>query len=98
MTLPRAGRTPPAPDDRAGARLAEHMGIATSRTTLLRRVMERPDPPATMPQAVGIDDFALRRGHVYGTVVIDAESHRVLAPSGTLKRWCRGWPDTRRSR
>ncbi|MFF4903148.1 ISL3 family transposase [Streptomyces sp. NPDC001068] len=82
---------------RAGARLAQVMGIATSRTTLLRRVMDLPDPAATEPRAVGVDDFALRRGHVYGTVVIDAETHQVLdllpeRDAATLVPWLADHP------
>ncbi len=62
----------------AGARLAEHLDMPTSPDTPLRRVKNAPDRPAPAPRCVGVDDWAIRKGQRYGTILVDLECGRVL--------------------
>ncbi len=61
-----------------GTRLAEDLGMATSPTTLLRRVMAVPAPTSPPPRNIGLDEWASRRGRRYGTIIVDLERHRVV--------------------
>lgn len=58
--------------------MAGELGVPTSGDTLLRRVTTAPDGPEPAYRFVGIDDFALRKGRVYGTILIDLERGRVI--------------------
>jgi transposase len=62
----------------AGARLAARLQVPTSAATLLRLVRGAPIPPTPALQAVGVDEWAWRRGHRYGTILVDLASHRVV--------------------
>lgn len=53
----------------AGVRLGNRLGLAVSRNTLLRRVRQASMPFVVTPSALGVDDWALRKRAIYGTVL-----------------------------
>ena len=77
---------------RPAARFAERLGLPVSNDTLLRTVRRYDRPPPTPPSVIGIDDWAWRRNHRYGTIICDLERRKTIAllpdrePS-TAKAW-----------
>jgi transposase len=82
---------------RAGSRLLAAFGIGVSRHTALRSLMAVRLPELVVPRVLGIDDFALRKGLVYATVLIDAETGRRVdvlegRTADVVEDWLRAHP------
>ena len=63
---------------KAGARLARQLGYPTSADTLLRRLRQIALPATPTPRVLGIDDFALKKGQTYGTLLVDLERQQPI--------------------
>src|SRR5262245_35458196 len=62
----------------AGARQSERSAMRASGDTLLRRARAATAPARPTPRVLGIDDFSFRKGQVFGTILTDGESHKVV--------------------
>jgi hypothetical protein len=61
------------------SRILERLAVPISDDTVLREV-KRCDAtiPAEALRHVGVDDWAWRKGHTYGTILVDLEHHKVI--------------------
>lgn len=79
------------------ARVAQTSGVPVSADTVIRALRRAPDPPREDVRILGIDEWALRKGQRYATILVDLERRRIVdvLPDDrpeTVARWLQAHP------
>lgn len=83
-----------------GAYIASQINLKISSSTALRLVEQMPLPIIGNVNVLGIDDWAIRKGFTYGTILVDNETQRVIdvlqgRDGILLKEWLKAHPEVK---
>ncbi len=62
----------------AGRRLLHSLAMPQSGDTLIDDIRRTPEAQVVTPRVLGIDDWAKKKGHTYGTILVDLESRQPI--------------------
>ena len=80
------------------AQIASSFGVPTTDKTIIRRVLHLPLPNEGEVHKIGIDEWAWKKGHRYGTILVDLEKRRIVQllverSAETSKAWLGRHPE-----
>src|SRR5438128_820353 len=95
MRLPALGLATSA---EVSERVAPSLGMMVSAPTLLRRLRTVSCPPPTSVRILGVDDWAWKKGQIYGTLLVNLELNKPIEllpdrKEETLEAWLRTHPE-----
>ncbi len=81
----------------AAARLLVHLAMPASADTILRLVRDQPLPTRQPPRIVGVDDWAMKKGRTYSSILVDLERRKPIEllpdrTATTFSAWLRRTP------
>lgn len=82
----------------AGEKVCRTLNIAVSSSSLIRLIHAQDVAAPLTANALGIDDWAYKKGINYGTAIVDLEQHRVIdllrdREAQTVENWFKNMPE-----
>lgn len=83
---------------KASEALLAQLQMAISHDSALKLLRQQALRPIATAKVLGLDDFAIRKGHSYGTILVDLEKHEVIdllasREAQVVSRWLKQHPD-----
>ncbi len=81
----------------AGSRLLQKLRMPLCGVSLLRSLRAQATEHYATPRVLGVDDWAIKKGRSYGTILVDLEKHKVVdllsdRSAAALELWLRNSP------